>query len=85
MQLASAAHPWLRTADQPVPRTLDLTVLAAAAAQQEAAAVVAGGAWLRHTFQELLTSLIGPSLTAQILGAPDISISSGTSAQDPSS
>jgi hypothetical protein len=86
LHLASAAHPWLaehRQGSSAMPDSAWLVALLAQRSRDEAAA--AGSAFLQ-TFRELLSNLIGASLTERLLrgvwGSPDISMNSPT-AQDP--
>jgi hypothetical protein len=68
LHLAAAEHPWLET-DRPggENRDIDVDALRAALAQQSTADAKAGAAaFLRH-FDALLSSLVGPSLTARLL------------------
>jgi hypothetical protein len=66
LYLAGAHHPWLQEL-QVAEGDMDLARLATVLARQgSAAAAAAGGAHLQ-TLYELLGSLIGPSLTGQLL------------------
>jgi hypothetical protein len=67
LYLIRAAHPWLAAIHQGPESTMDFPLLQQVLAQQESAtAAAAGGAHLQ-TLYELLGSLIGPSLTGQLL------------------
>lgn len=68
LHLAATQHPWLDV-DNPglEARNLDTAALRATLAQQSTADARAGAAdFLRH-FNALLSSLVGPSLTARLL------------------
>lgn len=86
LYLVIPAHPWLAGTHEGGHATIDLAALESVFAQQSNHhAAAAGGAFLQ-TFHELLSSLIGPSLTERLLRpvwAP-FSSSSGAPAQDPS-
>lgn len=81
--LVSRAHPWLRPGATSI--VMDLPALRTLLAQQDNVNAAAGGAALLQTFQELLASLVGPSLTERLLDPVWTSTSSsGPTAQDPS-
>ena len=68
LYLVRTAHPWLAELHQGPLTEMDLGLLGAALAQQDPVCAAAGaGDHLQSVFQ-LLESLIGPSLTAQLLG-----------------
>ena len=78
LQLSAASHPWLAVkADGGDPSNLK-TLLA----KQSAVEAAAGGSAFLHTFQSLLTSLIGPSLTERVLRPVWASPSSSPPPQD---
>ncbi|RNF83338.1 hypothetical protein EER27_12665 [Lysobacter psychrotolerans] len=82
--LIGSAHPWLAGMHQGVQPTVDLEALKSAFAQQSSAnAATAGGDFLQ-TFYELLTSLVGPSLTERLLRPVWAHFPSGPPAQDTS-
>ena len=86
LQLARVVHPWL-VADQPGgPHALDTSMLVSLLAQRSRADAAAAGSTFLHTFRELLSRLIGASLTERLLltvwGPSDTSINS-TTAQNP--
>lgn len=68
LHLAAAQHPWL---DVDTPgldaRNLDPGALRATLAQQSTADARAGAAGFLRQFNALLSSLVGPSLTARLL------------------
>jgi hypothetical protein len=67
LHLTVASHSWLMDACQGMDKAADVTSLKAALAQQNCADAVAAGGSLLQTFQQLLASLIGPSLTERLL------------------
>jgi hypothetical protein len=69
LYLAIPGHPWLATLYTKDDTRMDLVRLKAALAQQDSLSAAAGGGAHLQTLYELLASLIGPSLTAQLLGA----------------
>jgi len=69
LTLASTSHPWLAAAQGGMQTAVDLPALSAVLASQAAAEAAAGGHTLAKTFDELLTSLIGASLTGRLLGS----------------
>ncbi|GAB2609858.1 hypothetical protein [Novilysobacter erysipheiresistens] len=67
LYLTISHHSWLADAHDSVPTFMDLSTLESVLAQQDRTeSAVAGGALL-HTFYDLLTSLVGPSLTETLL------------------
>lgn len=85
LSLTAVAHPWLGIGHQGVLAAVDPSALKAALRQQSAAEATAGGNALFQSFQALLASLVGPSLTNRLL-RPVWAHSSGASpAQDTSS
>lgn len=84
LYLVSSAHPWLVGLHEGNQTTMDLAALESVFAQQSSQhASIAGGAFLQ-AFHELLSSLIGPSLTERLLRPVWPPFSSGPSAQDTS-
>ena len=67
IQLAGLTQPLLAGTQSATPTTMDLALLKAQLAGQDPAEAAAAGAALLHTFQELLGTLIGVSLTEQLL------------------
>ena len=65
--LASAAHAWLVPLQDGVDGRIDPAALKAAFAQQPSADANAGGNALMQAFRQLLTSLVGGSLTERLL------------------
>lgn len=85
LHVTRAAHPWLTGTSEDGPATMDLVALKSVFAQQSSThAIAAGGAFLQ-TFHELLSSLIGLSLTERLLRPVWAPFLSGPPAQDLSS
>jgi hypothetical protein len=68
LYLASTAHPWLSSAYEGIDTPMDLTALKLVLVQQGSAGAAAGGGVLLQTFHDLVLSLVGASLTEQLLG-----------------
>ncbi|HET6603420.1 MAG TPA: hypothetical protein VFG21_04280 [Xanthomonadaceae bacterium] len=77
-------HPWLTRLQEADASAVDAAALRSALAQQDTAAAATAGGALLQTFQELLASLVGPSLTGRLLAAAWALPTSGPSAQDTS-
>lgn len=86
LHLASAAHPWLAARQPGGPTTLDSGLLVSLLATRNSDDAAAAADTFLQTVHELLTGLIGESLTERLLrtvwGPPDTPTNS-TSAQDP--
>jgi hypothetical protein len=86
LHLARAAHPWLAARQPGGPVILDSALLVSLLAQRSSDDSAAAGDAFLQTFRELLTSLIGDSLTERLLrtvwGPPDTSLNR-PSVQDP--
>jgi hypothetical protein len=86
LHLASAAHPWLAARQPADSDPLDAAWLASLLAQRSGDEAAAAGSTFLQTFRDLLSSLIGASLTERLLrtvwGPPDTPTNSPT-AQDP--
>jgi hypothetical protein len=67
LHLTFRAYPWLAGAQAGEETVMDLTGLKAVLAEQDSANAAAGGGALLQTFYDLLTGVIGPSLTARLL------------------
>ena len=65
--LAGATHGWLPRVDEALPVKVDLAPLQAALMQQGNTVALDGGSAFLRTFYELLSSLVGPSLTERLL------------------
>jgi hypothetical protein len=75
-------HPWLTGAQGGVHATMDLATLKATLVQQSSADAAAACSAFLVTFKELLTSLVGLSLTERLLRSVWANSSSGPPAQD---
>lgn len=85
LYLTGPSHPWLAANHEGVPMTMDLQDLKSVFGQQSSAPIVAaGGTVLLQTFYELLSSLVGPSLTERIFRSVWANSSSGPTTQDTS-
>lgn len=69
LYLAGQTHPVLAGLHEGVDANLDATALGDVLSRESAAAAAACGGDLLQTFYELLSGLIGPSLTGRILSA----------------
>jgi hypothetical protein len=78
VQLTAAAHPWLGTLSQDPQAEFQFSAVADLFSQQEEPAAVAGGDALLLAFHQLLSSLIGASLTERLL-RPAFSLTTGAS------
>lgn len=67
LSLTAAAHPWMGACLQDVLGTVDPSLLKQALLQQAAADALGAGNALFGSFQALLASLVGPSLTDRLL------------------
>ncbi len=67
LTLASARHPWLAAGHLGALAAIDATALRAALVQQPPVEAAAGGGALLQSFRDLLSSLIGASLTDRLL------------------
>jgi hypothetical protein len=67
LALASVHHPWLAAGHLGALAAIDASALRAALVQQPPAEAAAGGSALLQRFRELLSSLIGASLTDRLL------------------
>jgi hypothetical protein len=67
LRLAAAAHPWLTRGHADAQAAIDVTALRADLLQHSAAEAAAAGTALFDSFEQLLASLVGSALTAQIL------------------
>jgi hypothetical protein len=82
LHLNRPARPALAAALEGTQPLLDLEPLKNALAQQSAAEAAATGGELLQTFHELLTTLVGPSLTERLLRSVWTNFLSGPPAQD---
>ena len=67
LHLAAPAYPWLAMARDDAQEFMDPAKLKSIIAAQTSAGAAAGGGALLQTFQDLLASLVGPSLTERLL------------------
>lgn len=79
--LTRNAHPWL-DGGREATESADFARLQAALAQQTSAVAAAGHSALLRQFLELLTSLIGESLTERLLRSVWANLSGGDATQD---
>jgi hypothetical protein len=82
VHLAGQAYPWLPRLGEGVHTAMDVSALTTELALQSAAVAAAAGGLLLQTFCELLTSLIGASLSNQLLRTVWATLLSGPSAQE---
>lgn len=86
LHLASAVHPWLAARQPGGPETLNSALLVSLLAPRNSDDAAAAAETFLQTFLDLLTSLIGGSLTERllrtVLGPPDTPVN-GPSGQDP--
>ena len=68
LHLTGRSHPWLAQASKGVLTAVDLAGVKTLFAEQSSADAAAGGGLLLQTFHDLLSRLIGPSLTERLLG-----------------
>ena len=67
VHVASAAHPWMAALVEDSRPALDPAALQSLLARQSSAEAAAGGSAVLRTVHELLTSLVGPSLSERLL------------------
>ena len=82
LHLAAAAHPWLSAPDEGDPPAVGPAALKSALARQSSGAAAAAGSAFLQTFEELLTSLVGHSLTERLLRSVWAASPSSPPAQD---
>lgn len=82
LHVAGETYPWLASVPESMAPALDLTGLKSALARQASTDATLGGNHLLQAFQQLLNSLIGPSLSERLLRSVWADSSSGASAQD---
>jgi hypothetical protein len=82
LYLTVPAHSWLAGTHEGIQSTMDLALLKSVLVRQSSADAAACGGALLQTFYELLTSLVGLSLTERLLRSVWANSLSGTSAQD---
>lgn len=84
LYLTGAAHPWLTGRHEGAQPAVDLLTFKALLAQQTSAEAAAGASALLQQFHDLLSSLVGPSLTERLLRSVWAKPLSGSHAQDTS-
>lgn len=85
LYLASKAYPWLAAAQAGNSLAeIDFALLQVESARHSSAEAAAAGGALLLSFHHLVGSLIGPSLSGQLLGEVWVKFFSGSPAQDPS-
>jgi hypothetical protein len=67
VHLTGLDFPWLADMNRGTQTTMDLVALKAALTRQTSANAMAGGTAVLQTFYELLSRLVGPSLTDRLL------------------
>lgn len=82
LQLTATHYPWLSMTSKDVQTNMDLIAVHAQFVKQNQVTAEAGGVALLQTFYELLITLVGPSLTEQLLCAVWDNSFSGSPAQD---
>ena len=82
LHLTTAAHPWFAGMQDATHPALDLAALEATLAAQDKLEAAAGAGDLLQAFHELLASLVGTSLTDQLLSSIWANFSRGDPAQD---
>ena len=82
VHLAGRTHSWLAVPMEGVPTAMDVAALTGALEARTAADAAAAGALLLQTFHDLLTTLVGPSLTERLLRPVWAALLSGPSAKD---
>lgn len=84
LHLASAVHPWLAAVQDGVQAATNPVALRSVLAKQSSGEACAGSSAFLQTFYELLSNLIGPSLTERLLRSVWGPHVSGPTAQDTS-
>ena len=82
LYLVRERHPWLAAAHDGAASPMDLGVLAAALARQDGSTAASAAGDQLESLYELLRSLIGPSLTGQLLRSAWDNPFGGRAAQD---
>ena len=82
LHVSSAVHPWMAARHDGIQTAMDPAALKPLLAEQSTAEAAAGSSAVLQTFHELLSTLIGPSLTGQLLGPVWGSPNSGAEARD---
>jgi hypothetical protein len=82
LYLTGRTHPWLAGAHDGAQAAIDLAALKSVVARQSNAEAALGSSELLQTFDQLLSSLIGPSLTERLLRGAWAGASSGPPTPD---
>ena len=82
LYLIAPAYPWLNAVDTPANADSDLEPLKALLVEQSGPDAVAAGCALLQNFYDLLTSLVGASLTERLLRHVWVNTKGGLPAQD---
>jgi hypothetical protein len=82
VHLASARHPWLAAGVEGFDLKADLTEFRITLSSQGPEMAARGGGLFLEQFHQLLTSLVGPSLTERLLRSVWATFLSGPSAQE---
>jgi hypothetical protein len=80
--LTGSAHPWLAEGANELPEVMDLDALRRLLAGRTSVDVAAAGGLLLKTFEALLASLVGSSLTERLLRSVWANLLSGAAAKD---
>ena len=83
LYLTQGKHPWLAAIRADGQTGMDLTALAAVLATQASATAAAGGEAHLQALNQLLGSLVGPSLAERLLRSTWVNAFTGSAAQDP--
>ena len=82
LHLTARAHTWLLDVQDGVQDSMDLATLTSLLSKQTSAEAAAAGALLLQTFHDLLATLVGPSLTEQLLRSVWATFLIGPTSQD---
>jgi hypothetical protein len=82
IHLVSGRHAWMAGAAAVAPKALDTAPLRAALTAQDAATAAALGGELFETFREVLSSMVGVSLTERLLRPAWAELLGGPAAED---
>ena len=80
--LSAVAHPWMAGTERGINQAMDFTPLRSVLEQQADDVALSAGSTLLQGLYDLLTSLVGLSLTEQLLRCVWANPSSGLAAQD---
>ena len=85
LHLAARTYPWISAAQDSAPESMDIMVLRSLLAKQTSTQAATAGALVLQTFYDLLATLIGLSLTEQLLRSAWAYFLSGPSTPDTTS